>query len=122
MHSSSHESGNICDMQSLSLIDSSNNDGSSMIIIPHQQRTQTMHTTIDQGLSVSITITNENLPSMNNKNYRLILIPIIEHASKMNIADDNRSTPSTTLIDNQRSNQSNDGEFISNIRFLLLLL
>ena len=40
---------------------------------------QTMHTTIDQGLSVTITITNNKLPCMTNKNYRLILIPIIEH-------------------------------------------
>lgn len=42
---------------------------------------QTMHTTIDQGLSVTITITNNKLPSMINKNYRLILIPIIEHTT-----------------------------------------
>ena len=64
-------------------------DPSSTIVLKDLQReqTQTMHTIIDQGLSVTITITNMNMPSMANKTYKLILIPIIEHATHPSVSD-----------------------------------
>lgn len=56
------------------------------------ETTQTMHTTIDQGLSVTITINKKNLPSMNKKLYKLIFIPIIEYAeNQINTKQENLS-------------------------------
>lgn len=43
-----------------------------------EAQSQTIHATIDQGLSLTITITHENPSSTQGKNYKFILIPIIE--------------------------------------------
>lgn len=53
---------------------------SQIIDVPSDEQTQTIHTTIDQGLSLTITITNKTRCSQTGKNYKFILIPIIESA------------------------------------------
>lgn len=55
---------------------------SRIIDLPLDEQTQTIHTTIDQGLSLTITITNKNSCSQTGKNYKFILIPIIESAQR----------------------------------------
>lgn len=90
-------------------------------IIRHYQeeeeaQSQTIQTTIDQGLSLTITISHTKRSSQPAKNYKFILIPIIEHPS----SSAHSSSPIVQIQINQEKKKDDQASLATDGRMSML--